>query len=192
MASDVTSYTGNGSTRPAKLNATSVSSWNCVLLFSAGPCGSVSQDLFGLVQWHREASSVELRRRCSTVCKSLHFSIFSASFRSCSFVCLLLPRNTLPSLPYGQNVTPTTVSSIISCVLAGPFKCSETEFADGNIHSAFINIFRHLQMALHIFSFYRQLRYPLFQVPFTFYIATYLFYEVGLFTNPSKTYFHEA
>jgi len=47
-------------------------------------------------------------------------------------------------------------------------------------------------MALHVFSFYRQLWYPLVQVPFTFYIVTYLFYEVGLFTNPSKTYFHEA
>ena len=47
-------------------------------------------------------------------------------------------------------------------------------------------------MALHVFPFYRQLRYPLVQVPFTFYIVTYLFYETGVFTNPSKTYFHEA
>ena len=85
------------------------------------------------------------RRRCSsTVRKSVHFSIFQLlSVAVRSFSCLLLPRNTLPSFPYGQNLT-TTVSSIISCVLAGAFECSETELADRNIHSAFINIFHNL------------------------------------------------
>jgi hypothetical protein len=121
----------------------------CIALFS----GSVRQWFSGCLRGTCEMTprgfqtvtfSVALCRRCSTARKSVHFSIFSASFRSCSFVCLLLPRNTLPSLPYGQTLTPTTVSSIISCVLASAFECSETECVDGSIKSAFINIFRNL------------------------------------------------
>jgi len=150
MAFDVTSYTGNSNTRPVTLNATSVSSWSCVLLFSAGPCGSDSPDVFGgLVKWYREASRLShLVSHCAgdvlqsvSLCTSIFFQLLSAavlSFVYCYPEILCLASH------MAKTLTRTTVSSIIRCVLAGAFECSETECADGNIQSAFINIFRHL------------------------------------------------